>query len=171
MKKKKEELESQGKVLQEKREKGLQEISRLSTLIDDIKAKNPGITIPQQRPIVPAQYSHKSIVNTEPDKKTAQKGHQHSQSIITNRPVQNIQKQANDYIKVMKTNLNLLYKEVILAVTNEKILESDRGSRVSSRLDTGNSVTESSISESLVRIEKKVNDVMLLLQEYTESLE
>lgn len=167
MKKKKEELESQGKVLQEKREKGLQEISRLSALIDDIKAKNPGITIPQQRPIVPAQYSQKNTVNTEPDKKTPQKGHQHSQSISANR----VQKQANDYIKVMKTNLNLLYKEVILAVTNEKVLESDRGSRVSSRLDTGNSVTESSISESLVRIEKKVNDVMLLLQEYTESLE
>lgn len=142
----------------------------MTAVIDDIKAKNPGISIPQQRPIVPPQYSQKATNPIEENKRTIVKGHQHSQSISGNKPI-SIQKQANDYIKVMKSNLNLLYKEVILAITNEKVLETDRGSRVSSRLDTGNSVTDSSISESLVRIEKKVNDVMLLLQEYTESIE
>jgi len=183
-KNKNEELNSQTKILQEKREKGLQEITRLTTVIDEIKAKNPSINITQQRPVIPQGFKSPLLGN--------QKGVQgpikavHSISIPATSTVSHAPKDklsskgpTATYLKGIKSNLNQLYKEVIMAITSEKTGgESERGGggvgggsrlNISGRLDS--SMNEGSISENLVRIEKKVNDVMLMLHEYQESLD
>lgn len=165
----------------------MQEITRLSNLIDEIKAKNPSIKIPVQKPIVPTQPSQKDLLSYKENNKTPSKSPQVAQSIAdVKESVQPLsggkpprsgglslhQGHTQSYIKGMKSNLNQLYKEVIVAITNDKAQETERGrvgSIASSRLDT--SMNGESLSENLVRIEKKVNDVMLLLQEYIESLE
>jgi len=77
---------------------------------------------------------------------------------------------ASNYLKGIKTNLNQLYNEVIVAITTDKAQDTDRSKNNSSRLDSSMMLNDN-ISDNLLRIEKKVNDVMLLLHEYLESIE
>jgi len=162
-------LNSQVKILQEKREKGLQEISRLTALIDDIKSKNPGLNIPQQRPIIPQHISQKPSLSVSPTEVKSSSKLSQNASIPKDRLSLN-KGQASGYLKGIKMNLNQLYNEVITAITNDKAQETDRLSRTASRLDSSMMLNDN-ISEYLLRIEKKVNDVMLLLHEYLESIE
>ena len=171
-------------MLQEKREKGLQEITRLTNVIEEIKAKNPSINITQQRPpLVIPQFTQPTpqksplLANQENARGPIKAVHSISipaTSTSSKEKSSNLNKgPAGTYLKGIKSNLNQLYKEVILAITSEKTGgESERAPtrhNTSGRLDS--SFNEGSISENLVRIEKKVNDVMLMLHEYQESID
>ena len=76
-------------------------------------------------------------------------------------------RQAPKYIQKIRTNLKQLYEEVITAIASDS---TTKPSRSSSRLNSSINDT-SNVSESLVKIEKKVNDVMFMMHEYIESLE
>ena len=76
-------------------------------------------------------------------------------------------KQSSKYLQGIKTNLKQLYNEVITAIANYSTTKHfDSSPRLNSSTND-----PSNVSESLVKIEKKVNDVMFMMHEYLESLE
>ena len=172
-------------MLQEKREKGLQEITRLTNVIEEIKAKNPSVNITQQRPPLvlpqftqPTPQKSSMLANQENVRGPIKAVHSISIPATTVTSKDNKSSHLNKgpagtYLKSIKSNLNQLYKEVILAITSEKTGgETERmpsRHNTSGRLDS--SFGEGTISDNLVRIEKKVNDVMLMLHEYQESID
>jgi len=59
--------------------------------------------------------------------------------------------------------LEVIYKEVILALTSVKMASMQKQ-------PSGSTAGDDELGDSLVKVEKKVNDTILLLQEYIEAI-
>jgi hypothetical protein len=63
-------------------------------------------------------------------------------------------------IQEIRQHLELLYKEVIITLSDQKILEASLELKGIPKF-----------SDSLIKIEKKINDIILIVREYIETLE
>lgn len=148
-------MKSQAKILQEKRETGLQEIKRLNVLLEQAKAKGQG-----QSPAVVMTPVERKSINFEAPKPvkvgsmTAVKTSKKSKAM---EDLQNLRK--------IKKGLDEVYKSIIMTITTENM--EDR--KASGKL--GELVKGPLPSENFMTIEKKMNDTIVLFQEYMENFE
>jgi hypothetical protein len=129
-------------ILQDKREKGIQEIQKLNKMIENLKAGRPIMT---------------GITNEPPQKKPLQETLNNNS--VPTKPGVNVASIVAQWGEIKK-GLEQLYKEVIVALSEQKISEfSESGGKVNTRG-----------SENLIKIEKKVNDIVMMLQDYMETI-
>ena len=134
-------MKSQVTLLQDKREKGIQEIQKLNKMIDNLKNGKPIMTGITNEPT-----SKKPLQESAPNITTQPKNSTITSNIITQ-------------FAEIKKSLEQLYKDVIIALSEQKISEF-------SETPDKKSVTKG--SDNLIKIEKRVNDIILMIQEYIE---
>jgi hypothetical protein len=122
-------------VIQEKREKGLQEVQKLTKLLE--AARNNGTS----------------------DGKTNQKH--------INGNADQVYNEVFKHFAPVKKAIEHLYKEIVITISNQKIQEfseENGNKRVLKDIMPG-------FAEALIKIEKKINDVNLLVLEFSDYLE
>jgi len=147
-------LTKQVKVLTEKRELGLKEINKLTQLLEQAKT---GGSSPVQ-----SVSSLNFISNRET---TTMKTQPSIIPVVNNRSALSpgdLQK-----LKTIKKSLDSVYMKIIMAVTDEKMHESDN--KPTGKL--GELVKGPLPAENWMKIEKKMNDSIVNLQEYIENFE
>jgi len=148
-------MKSQAKILQDKRETGLQEIKRLSLLLEQAKAKGQA-----QSPAVVMTPVERRSINFEAPKPvkvvpmTTVKQTKKSKAL---EDLQNLRK--------IKKGLDEVYKSIIMTITTESMNERQASGKL------GELVKGPLPSESFMTIEKKMNDTIVLFQEYMENFE
>lgn len=160
---------SQNKVLQEKREIGLQEIQKLSQSLEKLRAQYPDLDYSGiSQPVIPKEvYQPSSALSIN-------RMNSNSSSVLgqnDSSPLSHIQRQSSltltsqpgkSNLVGLKKHLDQLYKEVIMALTNETIIS------IKQKSGENQGPAELELEQSLVKIEKKVNDIILLLNDYSE---
>ena len=125
-------------LLQDKREKGLQEIQRLTKMFDSLRSGGNGESSNSSR--VPVTQSKQPPLN---------------------------KKAINTEFLPVKKALDQLYKEIVITLSNQKIAEANEEPGKKSLSKDG----LPGVAEGLIRIEKKVNDVNLLVLEFIDYLD
>ena len=142
--------------MHEKRETGLKEISRLSLILEEIKTgkTNESVFSIEKRfsriiePLKPVQISQINNVQNENSKKVREN-------------VKNLKK--------VKEGLDDVYKGIIMAITNERINQNKDSRKATGKLKQ--LVKGPLPAEIFMTIEKKMNDTIVLFQEYMENFE
>lgn len=138
-------MEHQLLILQDKREKGLQEIQKLTKTIESLRSGKP----------LPVNGND---INT---KTQSAQPSSHNKILPMSGPNNAIDKQdVLNQIQEIRQHLELLYKEVIITLSDQKILEASLELKGIPKF-----------SDSLIKIEKKINDIILIVREYIETLE
>jgi len=150
----KEVLKGQAKILQEKRETGLQEIKRLNVLLEQARSsKGQNFIIPN--------------VKTEEISKPIRVG---SMNTIKVSKKSKAQEDLNN-LRRIKQGLDGVYKSIIMTITAENLREESGHDERKATGKLGELVKGPLPSESFMTIEKKMNDTIVLFQEYMENFE
>jgi len=158
----KDELALQVKILQEKRESGLQEIQKLNAYIERIKSDASPLVNKlsiEKNPSNQSNLANTTINSIQEQALSPTTSHKHSKSIAEGSGKKSIK--GSRHLSAIKKNLEVIYKEVILALTSVKMASMQKQPANPGEEDLG---------DSLVKVEKKVNDTILLLQEYIEAI-
>ncbi len=139
-------LESQLAILHDKREKGLQEIQKLNKLVESLR-------------------NGKSLLSSGNDSSlkslTAQPNVQNKVGSTSSQNNNLINKQEIfNQMQDIRQQLDQLYKEIIITLSDQKILEASLDSKGVPKF-----------SDKLIKIEKKTNDIILIVREFIETLE
>jgi len=163
---------SQNKVLQEKREIGLQEIQKLSQSLEKLKVQYPDLDFSMiSQSVIPKEVSERIQPSSALSMHRANSSTSSALGQNDSSPLSTLQRQSSllssqpgkSNLANIKKHLDQLYKEVIMALTNETITSIKQKSHESQGL-----TAELELEQHLVKIEKKVNDVILLLNDYSE---
>jgi chromosome segregation ATPase len=146
-------LTKQVKVLTEKRELGLKEINKLTQLLEQART---GGSSPVQ------SVSSLNFISSRAD--TSMKT-QPNTAVVNNRSA--LSPGDLGKLKTIKKSLDSVYMKIIMAVTDEKMHESDK--KPTGKL--GELVKGPLPAENWMKIEKKMNDSIVNLQEYIENFE
>jgi len=154
----KEDLISQVKVLQEKRELGLHEITKLSQQLELARSGSM-----ESDPTSPVKK------NLEQEKNVTHFYQAIASPIILTQ--NNGSGNADDLRKLrkLKKGLDEVYMDIIMTITNEKLNEKMNETKASGKL--GELIKGSLPSENFMKIEKRMNDSIVILQEYMEKFE
>ncbi len=145
----------------------MQEIQRLSQSLEKLKAQYPDLDISQS--VIPKEVyqqpssalsinrinSNSSLALGQNDSSPLSHIQRQTSLTITSQP-------GKSNLVGLKKHLDQLYKEVIMALTNETIIS------IKQKSGDKQGAAELELEESLVKIEKKVNDMILLLNDYSE---
>lgn len=154
------ELKGQLKVIQEKRESGLKEIQRLSQVLEQHMRMHTGYS---SSPLVLQSRNSSSVFEDASGLKTlraassvirpADSGRTQKKSMFLQ---QAVKKEELESLKKVKKGLDEIYKEIIMTITNDDVVEE---------------VKSPAFGKNFVKIEKKMNDMIVTIQESIENME
>ena len=143
------------KILSDKRETGLQEIKRLNRIIE---GKNGGVEPNYASP-------HRKSIDL-----SASQTNLNSPATATTATLEKLPDGDNlRRLQKIKRGLDHVYKDIIMTITNEKMQESKSDKKASGKL--GELVKGPLPSDNFMRIEKRMNDTIVMLQEFMEHFE